>query len=154
MRAVCLRAFQSRETLTCFLAQGQNGGTLRPLMDTRAPSRARLLVCVFTPEHLFANSPDRSALTPPSAWSYHPIPSPGPDGSPLPRTFLSLSILLEVPLPIQPPAPQVSPQARALPLTVDQPLVASAVPSVKRQIVRQPELLWIQPRGLGPGKIG
>lgn len=92
MRALCLCVFQSRETLTCFLAQGQNGGTLQPLMDMRAPSRARLLVCVFTPEHLFTNSPDRSALTPPSAWSYHPIPSPGPDGSPLPHTFLSLHL--------------------------------------------------------------
>lgn len=74
-----------------------------------------------------------------------------PSSSLLP--FLSLTGAASA-IPVQPPAPQVSPQARALPLTVDQPLVASLVPPVKRQIVRQPELLWIQPWGLGLRKIG
>ncbi|CAM4627523.1 unnamed protein product [Leuciscus chuanchicus] len=48
-----------------------------------------------------------------------------PSSSLLP--FLSLTGAASA-IPVQPPAPQVSPQARALPLTVDQPLVASLVP--------------------------
>ncbi len=66
---------------------------------------------------------------------------------PAPSFIPFLSLTLQY--PFSHPPPQVSPQARALPLTVDQPLVASLVPPVKRQIVRQPELLWIQPWGLG-----